>query len=315
MIVSIATEDYPRHWQGFRAVVQDIFPMLSYAPVQTEAFLAYWRTPSEDHSVFLVETRSGQAYARRVGWDIQYLIPSDWDRRYDILREALEEIKADFLCSDAEKLSLGINDGFPSHTLYYAGMLPLLGFEVHSGEITFQAPDGLLNGLSLPLLPLGMKEVWGERERLADYAALYAAAHAARERREPSLSEQQKWVESLEDAAQQEDMLKTWVGLEREGRLVASCYGGCRPERWGNFLSVEELAVLPEFFGKGLGRYALIRCLQELKRHYGVSGRPFQVGTWRHMGPRPLRLYLGLGFQVIKAEMYSTWERRPVPDG
>jgi len=314
MIIPITVEDYHRHRQGFRIVVQDIFAMLSYTPAQTEAFLDHWRTPREDQSVFMVKTPSGQAYARCVGWDIQYLIPSDWDRRYDILREALEGIKADFLCSDVEKLSLGINDGFPSHTLYYAGMLPMLGFEIHSGEIIFQAPDDLLNGLSLSALPLGVREVRGERERLAEYAALYAEAHAVRECREPTISEQEKLVDSLEDAVQHEDMLKTWVGLELEGQIVASCYGGCRPERWGSFLSVEELAVLPEFFGKGLGRYALIRCLQELKRHYGVSGRPFQVGTWRHMGPRPLRLYLGLGFQVIKAEMYATWENRPSPD-
>jgi len=310
MITPITLEDYPQHWQDFRVIVQHIFPMLSFTPAQTEAFLDHWRTPRENQSVFRVETRSGLACARRIGWDIQYLIPSDWDRRYDILREALEEIKANFLCSDAEKLSLGINDDFPSHTLYYAGMLPMLGFEVHSGEITFQAPDDFLNGLSLPVLPLGVKEVRGERERLAEYAALYAKAHAARECREPSISEQKKIVDSLEDAVQQEDMRLTWVGLELEGHIIASCYGGCRPERWGNFLSVEELAVLPEFFRRGLGRYALIRCLQELKRHYGASGRPFQVGTWRHMGPRPLRLYLGLGFRVIKAETYSTLENR-----
>ncbi len=313
MIIPIAAEDYPRHWQGFRVIVQDIFPMLSYTPTQTKAFLDLWQTPREGQSVFMVETRSGQAYARRVGWDLQYLIPSNWDRRYDILREALEAIKADFLCSDAEKLSLGISDGFPSHTLYYAGMLPMLGFDLHSGEVTFQAPGDLLNGLSLPALPLGVREVRGEHERIAEYAALYAEAHAAREHRKPSVSEQQKFVDSLEDAAQHEDMLETWVGLEFEGRLVASCYGGCRPEHWGNFLSVEELAVLPEFFGRGLGRYALIRCLQQLQRHYGVRGRPFQIGTWRHMGPRPLRLYLGLGFHVVKAEIYSTLENKPSP--
>jgi GNAT superfamily N-acetyltransferase len=190
-------------------------------------------------------------------------------------------------------------------------MLPTFGFEVHSGEITFQAPDDLLRGLSLPILPLGVREVPGERERLAEYAALYVQAHAARGGGEDFHSEQKKFMDSLEDAVQHEDMRNTWVWLEWEGYIVASCYGGCRPERWGNFLSVEELAVLPEFFGKGLGRYALMRCLQELKSHYGVSGRPFQVGTWRHMGPRPLRLYLGLGFQVIKAEMYATVWNRP----
>ena len=311
MIIPVTAEDYPHHWQSFCGIVQDIFPMLSYTPAQTKAFLDQWQTPREDQSVFMVETRSGKAYACRIGWDIQYLIPSDWEGRYYILREALEEIKVDFLCSDAEKLSLGINDGFPSHTLYFAGMLPMFGFDLHSGEVTFQAPEDLLNGLSLPTLPLRMREVRGERERLAEYAALYAEAHAAREHRTLSIPEQQKFVDSLEDAAQHEDMLKTWVGLEFEGSLVASCYGGCRPERWGNFLSVEELAVRPEFFGRGLGRYTLLRCLQELKRHFGVPGRPFQIGTWRHMGPRPLRLYLGLGFHVVKAETYSTLERKP----
>ncbi|MDQ2798245.1 MAG: GNAT family N-acetyltransferase [Armatimonadota bacterium] len=308
MIIPIAADDYPRHWQDFRAIVQDIFPMLLYTPAQTEGFLNHWQTLRDDHSVFIIETRSGQAFVLRVGWDIQYLIPSDWGRRYDILREALEEFRAEFLRSDAEKFSLDINDGFPSHTLYYAGMLPLLGFEIHSGEITLQADATLLNGLTLPALPSGMTEVKGERERLAEYAALYAEAHATHEHRPP---EQEKWRNSLGDAVQHEDMRNTWVGLEVNGKIVASCYGGCRPERWGNFLSVEELAVRPEFFGNGLGQYVLIRCLQELQRHYGVPGRPFQIGTWRHMGPRPLRLYLGLGFQVTKAETYSTLWNRP----
>lgn len=310
MIIPVAVDDYHQHWQDFHVVAQNIFPMLSYTPAQTRDLLNQWQAQSEGKSFFLVETRTGQVFACRSGWDVLYLVPSDWGKRYDILREALEEIKADFLRSNADKLSLGINDGFPSHTLYYAGMLPMLGFEVHSGEITLQADEALLNGLALPVLPLGVREVPGERGRLMEYAALYAEAHAAHERRPSSEPDYQKWEASLGDALQNEDVLNTWVGLEAGGKIIASCYGGCRPERWGDFLSVEELAVRPEFFGAGLGRYALIRCLEELRHHYGVPGRPFQVGTWRHMGPRPLRLYLGLGFQVKKSETYSTlWNR------
>ncbi|MUH01587.1 hypothetical protein F7734_58750 [Scytonema sp. UIC 10036] len=42
--------------------------------------------------------------------------------------------------------------------------------------------------------------------------------------------------------------MKTWVGLEYDGRIIGSCYGRI----WGNEMSIEELALLPEFYGNGL---------------------------------------------------------------
>lgn len=283
--------------------------MLAISPDWMEAFLAHWEVMGEGQAVFQTQTRSGRAFGRRTGWKVHHLIPSDWRRRYDILAEALTEIQAEFLASEADELTLDIHETLPSHTLYFAGLMPGLGFEMGSGEILLQAGEDFLSHVRLPDLPPGIREVRLEDARLSDYALLYARAHAARIHHRPSFFREQNWRETIVDAAAHDDLRRTWIGLEAEGQIVASCYGGCRPERWGEIMSVEELAVLPEFSGRGLGRYTLIRCLQELQRHYGAPGRVFQIGTWRHLGPRPIRMYLGLGFQVTQAKTYAAYRR------
>ncbi|MCW3059889.1 MAG: hypothetical protein JWQ02_1710 [Capsulimonas sp.] len=298
MIIPIAQADYVQHLCDFRRVVQDVFPMLSVTPSQTENFLADLEEPGENQTVFVVQTHAGQAFGRRIGWSLKYLIPSDWDRRYEIFLEALPEIKSAFLDSGEEKLTLSIRGGVPSLTLYFAGMLPALGFEIQPGDITLQAPEDLLGRLTLPTLPLGVREMAFDASRLPEYASVHTRAHAALDFPKPPSHRETDWAETLADVSAHEDIRNTWIGLEYDEQIVASCYGGCRPERWGEIMSVEELAVLPELSHQGLGRYALIRCLQELQRQYGAPGRVFQIGTWRHLGPRPLRLYLGLGFQV-----------------
>ena len=288
MIIPVAVDDYHQHWQDFHVVAQNIFPMLSYTPAQTRDLLNQWQAQSEGKSFFLVETRTGQVFACRSGWDVLYLVPSDWGKRYDILREALEEIKADFLRSNADKLSLGINDGFPSHTLYYAGMLPMLGFEVHSGEITLQADEALLNGLALPVLPLGVREVPGERGRLMEYAALYAEAHAAHERRPSSEPDYQKWEASLGDALQNEDVLNTWVGLEAGGKTYCILLWRMPPRTMGRFLVGGRARGAAGVLRRGLGQIRADSLSRRTEASLWCARPPVSGGHMAPYGASPL---------------------------
>ena len=85
-------------------------------------------------------------------------------------------------------------------------------------------------------------------------------------------------------------------------KIIGSCYGRI----WGNEMSIEELAILPEFYGNGLGRFLTIRCMYKLKSHFGESSKYFFIGTNRTY-QRALRLYYSLGFKIDQVQTYASF--------
>ena len=56
-----------------------------------------------------------------------------------------------------------------------------------------------------------------------------------------------------------------------------------------------ELAVTPQYWGRGLGRYLTIHCMQNLRAHFGRPDSYFSIGTQRD-NVRARQLYYNLGF-------------------
>ena len=273
----IGKDEYPEHLEQFKITVGKLFPILCFTPEQIEAFFREF-TPLYDDTVYSVENALGQttfsrtlinAYGIR---SIQYVIPSVWSNRYQLVKSAIEQIKTEFIKANTEKkLFIRIIEQVPSHNAYYAGLLPELGFDMEP-RVTMTAKQELVNQLDLTDLPKNIYEIPFSKNRLSEYVDLYNRAYAVYEgrllpERQAHEREFRQW--QLTDAQEQEDAVKTWVGIEFNGEIVGSCYGRI----WGNEMSVEELAILPEFYGKGLGRFLTIRCMQKLKEHFGEPSR------------------------------------------
>ncbi len=305
----IGKDEYPEHLEQFKKTVNEIFPILGFTPEQIEAFIKEFELPYDD-TVYSIENALGKtvfirtlinAYGIR---SIQYVISSTWSDRYKLVKSAIEQLKSDFIKANTEKkLFIRITEEFPSHNAYYAGLLPELGFDMEP-RVIMTANQELVTQLDLTELPNNINEISFSENRLPEFIDLYHKAYAVHQNsllpeRLAHEREFRKW--QLTDAQQQKDAVKTWVGVELNGEIVGSCYGRI----WGNEMSVEELAILPEFYGKGLGRFLTIRCMQKLKEHFGEPSRYFFIGTNRTF-TRALKLYHRLGFKINSVETYAT---------
>jgi len=306
----IEKDEYSEHLEQFQITVSEIFPILCFTPEQIEAFLREF-APLYDDTLYYIENALGQATFSRTlinaygSRGILYVIPSVWSDRYQLVKSAIEQIQTEFiLANTGNKLFIRITEQVPSHNAYYAGLLPELGFDMEP-RVTMTANQELVNQLDLTELPNKIYEISFSKNRLPEFIELYNRAYGVYQDRllpdrQAHEREFRHW--QLTDAQQQEDAVKTWIGIEFNGEIVGSCYGRI----WGNEMSVEELAILPEFYGKGLGRFLTIRCMQKLKEHFGEPSRYFFIGTNRTF-TRALKLYHRLGFKINSVETYATF--------
>lgn len=297
MLVPVAPEAFAQHFDRFQPAVRRLFPILGYAPEAGERFIEC-NAGVYDDTVFTVELATGQtAYSRRCdGWDIVYLLPSHWPERYEIVRQALLAIRAAYWeARPAGPLIHRIDEAAPSHGAYYLGMLPDLGFELEPrARLTVSAAD--LETLPLPSLPGGLGEIEFTPSRLAEFVDCYCRAYSVYQERWPAAKQvrfREGTERGLRESATQEDQVQSWVGIEDSGTIVGSCFGSCFRER----LFIEELALLPAYTGRGLGRFLLLRCLQRLRAQFGQRGSTVVLDCYRTY-ERALRLYRALGFQV-----------------
>lgn len=306
----IEKTEYSEYLRQFKDTVHEIFPKFCFLPNEIDAFISFYSELPYNETTYLIEIENNKVAFCRCDLNnygkqsIQYIIPSLWSSRYQIVKAAIEQIKTEFIqVSPADELVMTIKEKVPSHNAYYAGLLPELDFDMQP-RLTMTASQNIIETIELPQLPQNIHEISFVKNRLSEFINLYNEAHAVNENGFPpekieQLREFRRW--QLTDAQDKQDAVKTWVGLEYNGRIIGSCYGRI----WDNEMSIEELAILPEFYGNGLGRFLAIRCMYKLKSNFGEPSKYFFIGTNRTY-QRALRLYYSLGFKIDQVQTYAT---------
>jgi ribosomal protein S18 acetylase RimI-like enzyme len=290
-------------------VVRDFFLPLGYSEEEIEDFLQSQESTEADPSdLCRLETSAGGALARiKRGstWDISYLIPTNWDRRYEILRATLDDIIAQAQVEEAAEIFIRIEENPPSHNAYFAGLLSTHGFTL-TPRAALVAPLDTTNRLEMPRLPEPIQEVHVQESDLSEMVEWYSEA---------LLSHRKRPVSDEERRSGDEAMLKgfgrylvgensqAWVVLADGSRKVALAIGTASK---GGDLTLSQVGVASTHRGLGLGRYVIIRCMQELLDRYGDRGKQFWVRTGRTWNPA-YSLYQRLGFRTREFYTYAQW--------
>jgi GNAT superfamily N-acetyltransferase len=308
MVLTITSDQHPNYPQRFKDAVRHLFPILGFTPEQIEAFIKKF-DPRSDGKSHVIEHGQGRLTFCRYSEDptvieLEYLIPSNWEERYTLVKEALLRLKHEFLTAEPKRmLYMQINERFPSHAAYYLGLLPELGFSLKP-RVTMTAPQDLVRHLTLPELMPDFQEMPHQADQLEVAIDVFVRAYDvyARERSAEERTRKRKADASyITQMYGLEGPVRTWTGIAHENQLIGFSFGDASEER----MSVDEVVVVPEFHGKGVGRYLTIRCLQKLHENYGGPDKYFFLGTDRRWS-RALKLYHGLGFTIDRVESYAT---------
>jgi ribosomal protein S18 acetylase RimI-like enzyme len=309
LIETINKTQHPDYPEKFKETVREIFAILCFTREQTESFIQEFEPKFDDRSSVIRDTEGRLTFCRfslesPEARYIQYLLPSVWEDRYVMVQNAMTQIKETFLADNSEhELRMRINEKPPSHTSYFAGLLPGLGFRLRP-RVTMIADQELIQQLTLPELPTEIHETSYQEEQLVNTIDIYMQAHEVNRQ---ALTEKERELSRagdtryITDTYPLERTRQTWIGLEHRGQLIGFAFGGV----WNQEISLEEVALLPAYHGKGLGRYLTIRCLQEMNALYDGSNKNFGIGTDR-TNIRALKLYHRLGFTIGNIESYAS---------
>ena len=304
MLQTVNQDQHPDYPQKFKDAVRCLFPILCFTPDQTEAFIKEFE-PQFDGENCMIEDEHGRPTFCRYSAEknsteiyIEYIIPSVWEDRYTMVKEAILQFKHEFLAANSEcYLRMHINEKLPSHAAYYLGLLPELGFAL-APRVTMIAPQDLVGQLTLPKLMPNIQEMPYQTDQLE--MATYVDARAFGATEQELSAEMQADMGETDRRYTLEGTVQTWAGLACEGKLIGFAFGAASDDR----MLLEEVSLLPEFHGKGLGRYLTIRCLQKLYESYGGPDKYFFLGTDRRWNPA-LKLYHRLGFTIDRIESYA----------
>ena len=280
-----------------------IFPLLCHTDREIAQFIDFHQKLSRGNFYRLDLTEGPAAlvlvsgFQRGVTTNINYVIPTDWKERYQIIQAAVVAIKTEAKQQGIDELFTGIVESVPSHNGYYAGMLPLMGFEM-APRVRLVAPFGVLDTLELPQLPDGIEEAGFLPEKLAEVSKVWYQAEIEHYADRSEVEKERMRADNVRDVERwsgSEDRIKTCTTLLLDGRVIGFSVG--LVGRSSETLDVLELHVLPAFQGRGLGRYLCIRCMQKLHECFAESGWRFFVGTFRDWLPA-VRLYSSLSFRL-----------------
>ncbi len=308
MIQTINQEQHPDYPQKFKDAVRNLFPILCYTPDETEAFIDEFEPQFDGKSAFFADAQGHLTFCRvnvkeTDSRNINYIIPENWEARHTMVKATLQQIINEFLQANAaHELRMKINEKLPSHNAWYAGLLPELGFHL-TPRLLMVADQGVIDQLDLPARAPDVQETAHRADQLAEATELYVQAYDANRQALPAakLASEQAWERQyISRLYRQERTIETWTGLTHNGKLIGFSCG----DVWDDELSIDEVAILPEYFDQGLGRYLTIRCMQKLHERYGGPTKYFMLGTER-TNTRALKLYHRLGFTIDKVESYA----------
>src|SRR5688500_7268217 len=107
MGLTINPDLHPDYPQRFKDAVRHLFPILGFTLQQMEAFIHEFE-PRSDGKSHVIEHGQGlwtfyrySEHPRVI--ELEYVIPSDWDERYALVKEALLQLKNEFLSAEPKR--------------------------------------------------------------------------------------------------------------------------------------------------------------------------------------------------------------------
>ncbi len=292
--------DYVRISDDFCMAVEAIFPVLCFEQPQIETFLR----PAESGEVGDIRVceglEGGRTFAAKTRIKVPLVLPSSWAQRFVLVEDAIKQMQG-----SRRMIRLDIDEGSPSSGAYFAGALPRLGFRMEP-RIGMSAEQGIVDRLGDGCLPRGFNEVGFDRGRSDEVAEVWHQAYAAY-RPEWSAAERDQDLSEwkADGSAFPEELARYHVAVEHEGRIVGVCRGGDPTVG----MAINELAVLPSYQRKGIGKVLLLRCIQRLRETASTPEARIHLSTNRTYRAA-LSLYCSLGFTTERAFTTATWKRR-----
>ncbi len=292
------------------AAVGEAFPLLGFSDVGAAAFLAEYDPVPDYITPYRIETPYGDAFAATHGANLHFVIPSDWGARYAILREAIRAMVGVHMPRFGF-VKIEIDERFPSHNAYYAGMLSELGFRL-TPVAHFTAPSDLPERLAASRLPTGLTEARYSDDRYEEFVAAFprisvfveefGGASEAREveHREREQRKRRDGYHAYLWEMGRDVRHNAWIGVADETGIVGFCFGAVS----GAWLQIGEIAVAESWRRRGVGRYLMGRCAEELRRHSGRNDGRFLVSTGRG-NVVANRFYRGLGFDLTYPQTWA----------
>jgi len=191
---------------------------------------------------------------------------------------------------------MDVDEGMPSHSMYYLGLLASLGWELTSKQ-RMEAPYDVWDRLAKAPLPGGCCESSLDASRVEEVVHVLCEAYRRPEWDEQRREEERRsWTKTMDP-----EVLGTTVAVERQGRIIGVCLRGVSSLGPG----IVEMAVLPEEHRRGVGRYLLYRAM-ESGRTANVQGKPYRLSVDRdNLGA--IALYAAMGYRRSQVLTVARW--------
>jgi GNAT superfamily N-acetyltransferase len=302
--MSLIEQSRADHRRALQSLAPSILPLFGYSCSAIEEFLAKDPPDAEFFEYCESERRALMQIARNdEGWNIRYVLPDSWGNRFQSVAGAIEQLKERFRKQSHRRIFILIRENPPSHSAYFAGMLPSLGFNL-TPRVTFMRDIDAVPDVHP--LPEGYEETAIEEMDVNVAADAYHAAHVehspdatADERERHRLDRREMFHREYAH----DDARRSWVSIAHRGRIVAMAFGRV----YGRELCIEEVGVVPEHRGRRLGRFVSIRVMQKLLEYSTGADRFFLVGTDRRY-TAAMHLYPTLGFRLHEFHTYAMFE-------
>jgi len=233
---------------------------------------------------------------------IDFILPCDWRNRYEAIRMAVCRFQS---LKHMSAIRTRIVEVPASAASYYCGFLAALGFHVET-RATLSIMQELLRAQEKPLPP-GYWFVDYSHDRLDRFSCCLSKAFAEMYTwlGIPSKNDPLQWIEEIGCGVDVEpSAIPAWVGLERDGLVVGFCQGGFD----GHQPYIRNIAIVPEYGRRGLGRALLIECSKRLHRIGASQSKNPTVMLNVHRAWVPsLSFYRAIGFQMSRLFSDCTW--------